>query len=316
MKKNPVLKILGVVSVCLLTVAFLRIDLLQGQIAVQGKPQRPPGQTDKYSWTAVILDEGTMIGLDAARYDASIPGWVYEDSEPDVDVDVRIGSGPYDGETKYYSKFSFEVFNPVRIMFGITPWYADWFPNTPDALCKYPGEYDPEDPMSMLWFMQNPFGHPQPEYESFTVRFRTDLSVDPSVIDYENWEFDYHEFLNFYGRIWTPPMNLFRPSSCEDLNLSDYSALDFGGNGDYGYFERVGEDTWKVVVGQEILPEPHDYYGNDPSGENDAWACDCYQVCVVEQLNKNKTSFTYDAVFSSLGRFDIKFTMLFIRKKI
>ena len=226
-------------------------------------------------------------------------------------MEVEIRSGPYDGETKYYTRFLLEVFKPIQVDLEFVSWDAWFFPDTPEAECRYPGAYDPDDPFSMFYFMQDEF-HPHPEYDCFEIKFNTDRSVNQSDVDYEQWT--YHDYMGFIARIETPPMNSFKPANCEELNLSDYSTIEFG-CGDYGYFERIGEDAWMAVVGMEKnLP---DYYaGPGVISEDDAWAYDCYQICVEEQFNKNKSYATYDAIFSAQGHFDIKFAVLFIRTKI
>jgi hypothetical protein len=313
MKKVHNHKFFVLLAILIFALAFVSIDFVEGQVKLLKKPPDTPSK-DKYVWSVVILDEGEtgfgLRGLEMERYDSSYPGWVYEDSEPNVNVEVEIGSAPYDGEIKYSTRFRLELFYPIQIDLEFDPWGAWFYPDTPEAQCRYPGGYDPLVPNSMFYFMQDLF-HPQPEYDCFKITFRTDRSVNQSDIDYEQWT--YHDHMGFLARIDPPPMNL-GASSCEELNLSDYSTIEFGG-GDYGYFERIGEDVWKIVVGQEIFPS-HDYYGSGEIGEDDAWATDWYQVCVEKQFNKKKTYYTYDAIFSAQGQFDIKFAVLFIRTKI
>ena len=317
MKKIRVLRLFGLVAILAFAFVFVGLNFVQGQVKTQGKPDKPPGKGrgDRYVWSAVILDESAtgfgLRGIEAARYDDTWPGWVYEDTESNVNVSVKIGGVPYDGEIKYRTTFRLEIFHPAQIDLEFLPWEAWFYDETPDALCKYPGGDDPLNPNSMFDFMQGSF-HPHPEYHSFSVLFGTDRSVNRSDIDYEQWV--YHDIMNFIARIETPPMSLFKPVTCEDLNLSEYSGIEFGGN-EYGYFERIDENIWKVVVGQEILP-PYDYFGWGEIGEDDAWATDCYQICVETQYNKKKTGVTYDAIFSAQGQFDIKFAILFIRTKI
>lgn len=317
MKKFHNLKFFGFLAILTLTLVLVGIDFVEGQVKLLKKPPNTGPAKDKYVWSAVILDNGAtgsgLKGLDPSRYVVTDTwqGWVYEDTEPNVNVDVEIRSAPYDGEIKYLTRFTFEIFNPVQIDLEFMPWDALFYPDTPEAQCRYPGGYAPSDPFSMFYFMQASF-HPHPDYYNFWIRFYTDRSVNPGDIDYEQWT--YHEIMKFLARINTPPMNLFRPETCEELNLSDYNCIEFGG-GDYGYFERIDEDTWIAVVGMEKnLP---DYYtGPGVISEDDAWATDWYQVCVETQINKNKTSISYDAIFSAQGQFDIKFAVLFIRTKI
>ena len=317
MKNFRGLIFLALVAIFAFAFIFVGHVFVQGQVTTKGKPAKPPGQDKaaKYVWSAVILDESAtgfgLRGIEAARYDDTWPGWVYEDTESNVNVSVRIGSAPYDGEIKYSTTFRLEIFHPAQIALEFDPWDAWFYDETPDPLSKYPGGYDPTLPFSMFEFMEDSF-HPHPEYDCFEVFFKTDRSVNQTDIDYEQWV--YHDIMNFIARIETPPMTLFKPATCEDLNLSEYSSIEFGGN-EYGYFERIDENTWKVVVGQEKFP-PYDYFGWGEIGEDDAWATDWYQICLETQYNKNKTGVTYDAIFSAQGQFDIKFAILFIRTKI
>jgi hypothetical protein len=314
MKKIHYLKFFGFLAILIFVLVFVGIDIVESQVKLLKKPPDLPSK-DKYVWSAVILDQGEtgfgLRGMEAERYDSTYPGWVYEDTEPNVNVDVEIRSAPYDGETKYWTRFTLEIFNPVQIDLEFMPWDAWFYPDTPEAQCRYPGGYDPDVAFSMFDFMQASF-HPHPEYYNFWIRFNTDRSVNPGDIDYEQWT--YHEIMKFLARINTPPMNLFKPETCEELNLSDYSTIEFGG-GDYGFFERIDENTWIAVIGMEKnLP---DYYtGPGVISEDDAWATDWYQVCVETQINKKKSKISYDAIFSAQGQFDIKFAVLFIRTKI
>jgi hypothetical protein len=132
----------------------------------------------------------------------------------------------------------------------------DGFMTTPDALSKYPGEYDSLDPMSMLYFMQSS-SHPHPSYDKVYFKFNTDTSVDQNEIDYKQWPNKYHGYLDFLANISGPAPSLIESVPCEDYYVFEYSFIQFGGswpgdwhgNGDYGYFERISEDVWKVVVG-------------------------------------------------------------------
>jgi hypothetical protein len=312
MKRLCNLKMCGLVVILAVSLVFIGISFAQGQ--GKGKGKKPPSNKTQYVWKVVILDQAEtgfgIRGIEAARYDETWPGWVYEDTEANVNVDVRIGSAPYGGEIKYTSVFDLEIFKPNQIDLEFVPWNAWFYPDTPEARCKYPGGYDPFNPFSMFDFMQDQF-HPQPEYDRVKFIFKTDRSVNSDDIDYEQWA--YHDIMHFLASIKTPPMT-YGASTCEELNLSEYSSIEFG-SGDYGYFERLDQDTWKVVVGQEILP-PYDYTGPGEIDEDDAWAYDFYQYCVLTQINKKKTSASYDAVFSAQGQFDIKFAVLFIRTKI
>jgi len=88
------------------------------------------------------------------------------------------------------------------------------------------------------------------------------------------------------------------------------------GNGDYGYFDRISEDVWKVVVGMEKDPGGYDYTTQSGIEGDDAWATDLYHICVPMQFNKKKTGSTYSPIYSTQGIMDIKFEILFIRTKI
>ena len=314
MKKFLGLKILGLVAILSFAFVFAGLSSVQGQVTTKGKPAKPPGQDKaaKYTWSAVILDGFDLKGIEAARYDDDWPGWVYEDSESNVNVSVEIRRAPFDdGVEMYWTRFRLEIFHPEQIDLEFDPYDAWFYPDTPDAQCLYPGGYDSGNPMSMFYFMRDSF-HPHPEYDSVEIRFNTDRSVNPDDIDYEQWW--YHESLGFTTRIKTPPMT-YGAATCEELNLSEYSGIEFGGNKDYGYFERIGPDTWIAVAGME-KGSPDAYSGPGIIGEDNAWATDCYQICVEEQINKKKTRATYDAIFSAQGHFDIKFAILFIRTKI
>ncbi|UCE41850.1 MAG: hypothetical protein JSV17_02355 [Candidatus Aminicenantes bacterium] len=311
MKKIYGLKFLGLVAILAAALVFIGIDFVQGQVKIQkGKP--PWTGKQKYTWSAVILEGFDIRGIEAARYDETLRGWVYEDLESNVNVNVEIRRAPFDdGVEMYWTRFTFEIFYPIQIDLEFDPYDAWFYPDTPDAQCLYPGGLDSGDPMSMLYFMRDSL-HPHPEYDSVSFRINTDRSVNPDDIDYEQWT--YLENLGFTTGIKTPPMT-WGASTCEELNLSEFSSIEFGGDNDYGYFERIGPDTWIAVAGME-KGSPDAYSGPGTISEDDAWATDCYQICVVEQINKKKTRATYDAIFSAQGQFDIKFAILFIRTEI
>jgi len=173
MKKFCGLKLLGLVVILALAFVFIGLNFVQGQVKIQkGKP--PWVGAQKYTWTAVILDGFGIRGIEAARYDDSWPGWVYEDAESNVNVSVEIRRAPFDdGVEMYWTRFRLEIFHPAQIDLEFDPYDAWFYPDTPDAQCLYPGGYDSEDPMSMLYFMRDSF-HPHPEYDSVTIGFATD----------------------------------------------------------------------------------------------------------------------------------------------
>ncbi|MFC2163601.1 hypothetical protein ACFLT2_01240 [Acidobacteriota bacterium] len=314
MKKNRNVNLFGLVFILAIALVFVGIDFAQGQVETLGKP---PGKEKKpnYVWSVVILDDPGfgLKGIDNARNDANWHGWIYDDSESNVNVGVEIRRAPFDGVEKYWTRFYLEIFYPVQVDFNFIPYEAWFYPNTPDALCKYPGDYLSTDPMSMLHFLQDSY-HPHPSYEKVYFKFNTDRSVDQNQIDYEQWT--YHDHLGFLCDVSGSPPQAYSFVPCEEYEVFEFSHIEFGADnnddGDYGYFERIGEDVWKVVVGAEIYP-PYDYT-NGP-GDWNAWATDWYNFCVETQFNKNKKASTYDAIFSSQGSLDIKFEILFIRTK-
>ena len=58
MKKFHDLKFFSLVVVLTFALVFMGISLVQGQIKIQKKPDKPPGKDlgEKYEWKAVILD--------------------------------------------------------------------------------------------------------------------------------------------------------------------------------------------------------------------------------------------------------------------
>ena len=317
MKKFHDLKFFGLVAVLAVAMVFIVFSFVQGQVKTSGKPDKPPDKWrgEKYVWSAVILD-GPGMGVKGAagddnRYDETWQGWVYDESEANVNIGVEIRRAPFDGVDKYWTRFYLEIFYPVQIDFEFFPHGAQFYENTPNALCKYPGGYAEDDPSSMLYFLQD-WPQPHPSYQKVLFTFGTDRSVNQNEVDYQQWMNNYHEYLGFSSNVSGPAPNYFKPKTCEDLELFEFSSIQFGG-GDYGYFERIGEDIWKVVVGTEKDPF-YDYTGG-PGEEDDAWATDWYNICVI-QTNKKKQSATYDAIFSSQGSLDIKFEILFVRTKI
>jgi len=302
------------VFILVVGLVFISIDFVQGQVETLGKPPGK-GRPVEYTWSAVVL-EGPGFGLrgiDNLRYDENWPGWIFEDFESNVNVGVEIRRAPFDGVEKYWARFYLEIFYPVQVDFDFIPYSAWFYPDTPEAMCKYPENYDSTDPMSMLYFLQYSY-HPHPIYEKVYFKFNTGRSVDQNEVDYEQW--NYHGHLGFLCDVKGTAPEAYSPVPCEEYELFEYSSIEFGADndadGDYGYFERIGEDVWKVVVGAEIYP-PYDY--TNGSGDRNAWATDWYNVCVETQINKNKTASTYDAIFSSQGALDIKFEVLFIRTK-
>lgn len=326
MKKFRNLKFFGLVAVLTFALVFIGINFVQGQVKIQkGKPPHAGPNKEKYVWSAVILD-GQEFGLkgvadDIERYDGDWPGWVYDDSESNVSVGVEIRRAPFGGVDKYWTRFYLEILYPVQIDFDFIPYNAWFYPDTPDALCKYPGcdGYlgcdGVKNPFCMFDFMQNCL-HPHPDYHKVRFGFATDRSVNQNEIDYEQWT--YHEHMGFISNISGPAPSAFKPVTCEDLDLFEFSNIEFGG-GDYGYFERIEEDyenidIWKVVVGME--KDPFYDYTILLGDEDDAWATDWYNICVEMQYNKKKKGSTYDSIFSSQGSLDVKFEILFIRTKI
>jgi hypothetical protein len=312
MKRNLSFKLFGLFTVLTVVLVLIGIDFVEGRVNNQGKPPIQPGKGKKgnYTWSAVVLDDlgFGLKGIEGIRYDASWPGWVYNDSESNVNVGVEIRRAPYDGVDKYWTRFYLEIFYPIQVDFEFIPYNAWFYPNTPDALCKYPGPYVETEPFSMFDFLFSEF-HPHPEYEKVLFRFNTDRSINQNDIDYTMWVDDYHSHMGFSTRVFGHDPFLFKPENCEELNLFEFSSIEFGG-GDYGYFERLGENIWKVYVGAER----NGYEYITQSGEeDDAWATDWYHTCVLTQINKKKTSATYDATFSSQGSFDMKFAILFVR---
>jgi hypothetical protein len=316
MKKFHGLKVLGLVAIVAFAFVFLGLNIVQGQVKIAKKPTKPPGQ-DNYVWSVVILD-GPALGLKGIGPPSFIPevgqmGWSFSESNPNVNVGVEVRRAPFDGVETYWTRFTFEIFFPLQIDLAFIPYDAQFYPDTPDARCIYPGGYDEDDPMSMFYFMQDNF-HPLPDYQSVSFKFDTARSVDPNETDYEQWPNNYHARLGFLADIkGTAPM-LFKPTTCEELNLFEYSHIEFGGPSDYGYFERIGPDVWKVVVGME--KDPFYDYTIGPGEDDDAWSTDWYQICVETQINKKRSGVTYDAIFSAQGQFDIKYAILFIRTKI
>ncbi len=326
MKKFHGLKLFGLVVILAFAFVFVGLDFVQGQVKTLGKPDKPPGQDKggKYVWSVVILD-GAGLGLkgtagDPDRYDENWLGWVYDDSEPNVNVEVETRHFPFDGN--YQTRFSFEVFNPIQIDFDFIPHGAHFYDNTPNAMCIYPGGYIEDDPNSMFYFMRESY-HPHPSYDKVYFRFYTDRSAIQEEVHFEQWSNNYHGYLDFLTNISGPAPLAFKPVTCEDLGLFEYSFIQFGGSdgelSDYGYFERIQEDyenmdIWKVVVGMEKNPF-YDYTIGQGIGD-DAWATDWYNICVEMQYNKKKKGVTYDAIFSSQGSMDIKFEVLFIRTKL
>ena len=332
MKKFHGLKLLGLVAILAFALVFIGLNFVQGQVTTKGKPDKPPGQDKggKYTWSAVILDElGGIRGTTVDRYieldvnGEMKNGWIYDDSESNVNVGVEIRRAPFSGVTKHWTRFYLEIFYPVQIDLDFVPFEAWVYPDTPDALSKYPG-INSTEPWSMFDFMKNSY-HPHSSYDKVYFKFNTDRSVDQNEIDYKQWPNNYHGYLDFLANISGPAPLAFKHVPCEDYYVFEYSYIEFGGslpgdwwhgNGDYGYFERISENVWKVVVGMEKFP-PYDYTSvQGVIDGDDAWATDWYNICVTQNANKKKTYSTYDTIFSAQGQFDIKFEILFIRTKI
>ncbi|MGB6682001.1 MAG: hypothetical protein WBF08_11860 [Candidatus Bathyarchaeia archaeon] len=316
MKKNLSFKLLSLITILTVILVFIGIDFVEGQVKTLGKPNKPPGKA-KYVWSAVILDD-PGLGLkgmidDTDRYDETWPGWVFDDSESNVNVGVEIRRAPFDGVDKYWTRFFLEIFYPVQVDFNFMPYDAHFYPDSQDPLCKYPGGYDPSDPLSMLYFLQDA-NHPHPLYHKVLFRFNTDRSVNRDDVDYEQW--NYHGHMSFLSDVSGPAPSGFSPVSCEDYELFEFSHIEFGGadseDGDYGYFERIDGDIWKVVAGMEIDPI-YDY--TISADDDNIWATDWYNICVETQINKKKRGSTYDAIFSSQGSLDMKFAVLFVRTR-
>ncbi len=322
MKKFHGLKLLGLVFILAFAFVFIGFNLVQGQVKIQkGKP--PHAGDQKYTWSVVILD-GPASGIKGIGESTFIPeakqkGWSFSDSDPNVNV--RIETSFSRRSKLYITVFSFEIFYPAQVDFEVKPIYAKLYDN-PDALCKYPEDIFSKEPWSMFNFMQDSH-HPHPSYDKVSFRFYTDRSPIQEEVDFTRWPNDYHyRYLDFSTNIsGSVP---YQPASvpCEEYDVFEYSNIRFGGSwlgdwhgeGDYGYFERNGEDVWKVVVGMEKDP---DYdYTDGPGIGDDAWVEDSYDICMTSNANKKKTYSQTGYVNSVFGNMDIKYEILFIRTKI
>ncbi|MGD8540216.1 MAG: hypothetical protein PVI66_16000 [Candidatus Aminicenantes bacterium] len=305
MKKNLSFKLLSLITILTVILVFIGIDFVQGQVTTHGKPPGK-GKPGSYTWSAVILDGYGIQVPEPYTYNVGeYQGWLFNDSDPNVMVRVEIRSAPFDGVEKYWTRFHLELFPPIQIDLHIDIHEAHFYNERPDEeMCIYPedieGLYPKFDPYSMLRFMQREL-HPHSEYESVYFRFNSALSVNQDEVDYRLWPNQhFHEHLKFLCDIFGRAPNMFKPATCEELNLFEYSHIEFGGDNEYGYIQRLDEDIWKVVG-----------IGVDKPG----WATDWYQICELTEINKNKTSASYDAIFSSKGSMDIGFEILFIRTK-
>ena len=306
MKKFRGLKLLGLVAVLAFVLVFVGLSLVQGQVKIQkGKP--PHAIKDNYTWSVVILDGFDIQVPGPCTYDVggAYQGWIFDDSDPDVMVRVEIRRAPFGGAEMYWTGFSFKLFPPIQIDLDIVPYEAHFYDERPDEKCIYPEDYPdqyPEwDPESMLRFIQDEL-HPHSGYESVSFGFRSALSVNQDDVDYRLWPNQHlHEHLKFLGNIKGRAPNMFKPANCEELDLFEYSHIQFGGDNEYGYIQRLDEDMWRIVGFRVDKP---------------GWATDWYQICEVTQINKKKTSASYDAIFSSQGSMDIGFEILFIRTNI
>jgi len=324
MKKFRNLRLFVFASVFLFVLSLIVFNYAQSQVEIQkGKPPGKGKPGGGYTWSAVILDEPEngvgLQGLDPARYVVADnwTGWIYEDSEPNINVNVSCKGYPGGGETIYRSNFTLEIFNPVQVWLYLDPYQPWWYEDVPfpqnqfPQLSKYPGIDDSTDPWNMFNHMQiSP--QPAPEYHRFWITFRTEWSVNQSDVDYEQWA--YHGHMGFYARILGPPKNIDPRVLCEDRILFEYSSIEFSSALDYGYFKRIDNDTWRVFVGQEE-GSPDFYNGQGELGVDDGVAYDNYDVCVPNQYHKKKTGSDILAIPSARGQFDIKFVILFIRTK-
>lgn len=306
MKKTLDFKLYGV-AMLTFALVFIGFNFVQGQVTTHGKPPGK-GKPGQYTWSAVILDGyGIRVPGDYTYEEGGYKGWIFDDSDPNVMVRVENRSAPFDeGVEMYWTRFHLELFPPIQVDLDIVQDEAHFYGIKPDEeKCIYPedipDQYPELDPYSMLRFMQDEL-HPHSGYESVYFRFNSALSVNQDEVDYRLWPNQYlHEHLKFLCDIKGRAPNMFKPATCEELNLFEYSVIEFGGDYDYGYIQRVDEDMWKMVGIRD-----------DKSG----WATDWYNICVPTQINKKKTGVTYDAIFSSQGSMDIEFEILFIRTKI
>ena len=306
MKKFCSLRLIGFVTIIIFMLSLIVFNFAQSQVEIQkGKPPNTGG--DKYTWSVAILDGfGIQVPGPYTYNVGEYQGWIFDDSDPNVMVRVEIRWAPFDeGVEMYWTRFYLELFPPIQIDLDIVEYEAHFYDETSDEKCIYPEDYDgqyPErDPYSMLRFMQDEL-HPHSGYESVYFRFNSARSVNQDEVDYRLWPNQHlHDHLKFLCDIKGRAPNLFKPASCEELDLFEYSVIEFGGDYDYGYIQRLDEDMWKIVGIRNEKP---------------GWATDWYNVCEETQINKNKKSVTYDSIFSSQGSMDIAFQILFIRTKI
>ncbi|MGB6864933.1 MAG: hypothetical protein WBE11_04520, partial [Candidatus Aminicenantaceae bacterium] len=104
MRRNKNLKLFGLVVILSLALVFIGIDFVEGQVKTQGKPPKLP-RKGRYEWSAVILNDPGfgLRGIEGTRYDEFWPGWVYSNSESNVNVGVEIRRAPFDGVDKYWT---------------------------------------------------------------------------------------------------------------------------------------------------------------------------------------------------------------------
>ena len=307
MKKIRSLYFICFLAILVIAFCFIAFNFVQGQAKIQkGKP--PHAGNEKYAWSVVILDGFDIQVPGPCTYDVggAHQGWIFNDSDPDVMARVEIRIAPFDdGVEMYWTRFYLELFPPIQIDLDIVDHEAHFYNERPDEeMCiypeDYPGQYPELNPYSLLRFMQDEL-HPHSGYESVYFRFNSALSVNQDEVDYRLWSIQHkHEHLKFLCDIFGRAPNMFKPATCEELNLFEYSHIEFGGDYDYGYIQRLNEDMWKIVGIRVDKP---------------GWATDWYQICELTEINKKKTSASYDAIFSSQGSMDIGFQILYIRTK-
>jgi len=337
MNINRSLKLYVFVFIIVFLLGSFVLNFGQNQAKIQPKPDKPPGQNKgdevEYKWKFVILESplSSIQGIDEPTYgyvdkDANFwPGWLYDGSESFIDANSRV-AGPI--QEKFRTTFSVVLALPAQIDFteNISIKSASFEPLEPAPVdmglnpdfnykyCRFPvscveNGINCASPFCVFDFLQN-WNHPYPGYKLVELVFRSGWSVNPLEYDFEQMpEGVQYEIMDFAfgipsegiddGNWKTPDIELFNTIFSDSTDFIDY-----------GYYERLSPNVWKIVVGSN--PSEIDYASDDT---RDIVIDTSYGDIVIEQRNRNRTREVYKNFWPTHGICDMRLEVLFIREE-
>ncbi|MGD2295404.1 MAG: hypothetical protein PVF22_06165, partial [Candidatus Aminicenantes bacterium] len=308
MQKIRNLRLLGLAAVLTIALVIVGVHFLQAQSKIQGKGNgkgKPGGSGSKSALQAIILDvpDSSLKGT-ADRICEG--GWLYDDSEGDVNVIAAIQTYQSKKTKIYRSRFYIEIFYPEEIYF------TDSLDSIPENDAYF--DYDPPEGLSYNYlgfpglnncsvascifrFLKG--YHPVYGYNKVHLQFAGPSSENHEEAYYENWPIGVPIPIGCFSFV-IEGQNLI--GGCNDCNPQTNHNI-MGTANDYGYFIRTAQDEYKVVVDKSI-------WGNKEVNIHER-----YCECVEESFNKKKTILRKKTLVPTYGTCDMTFEIFFKKSK-